>query len=198
MYKVFLNDKPIILTSSSKKENTFPVYIFENIVFDEILYKLKYEKIKGINLYSNNLEADWQLFLTNFNVIQAAGGLVQNEKKEFLFIHRNNIWDLPKGKIEEGESPKTAAIREVEEECGIFKLTIISFLCTTYHIYYQKGIKLKETHWFLMRSNYKKTLVPQQEEGITEVLFKNPLETKEALKKSHRNINLVYNTFLEM
>lgn len=195
MYKVFVNDKPIIVTSSSKKENDFLVYLLKNCVIEEIIYKLKEEKINGIILYTDDLEKDWVFFLESFKVIPAAGGLVLNPKKEVLFIYRNSIWDLPKGRIEKGESIKTAAIREVEEECGIFNLTIIKKLTTTYHIYFQNGMKLKETHWFLMNSNYNKELTPQLEEGITEVVFKNEELTKEALKNSYENIKLVYDIY---
>lgn len=197
MYKVFVNDSPIIITSSSKNENNFPVYLFKEIVFDEVLYKLKNEPIKGILLYSTDLEKDWSLFLDNLKVVPAAGGLVLNTKKEILFIYRNEIWDLPKGRIEKGESIETAAIREVEEECGVFDLEILKKLTTTYHIFYQKGIRLKETHWFLMQTEYAKALVPQVEEGITEVLYKNELETLEALQNTYANIKLVYDTYKE-
>ena len=195
MYKVFVNDKPIIITSSLKKENNFPVYDFQNIVFDEILHKLKTETIKGINLYSSDLKNDWPVFLKNMEVIPAAGGLVLNTKKEVLFIFRNNLWDLPKGKIEKGESIETAAIREVEEECGIFNLEIEKKLITTYHIYFYKGVKLKETHWFLMNSDFDKQLVPQTEEGITDVCFKNNAEIHEALNHTFENIKLVYKSY---
>ena len=198
MYKVFVNDSPIIITSSFKNENNFPVYIFRDIVFDEVLYKLKNEPIKGILLYSNDLEKDWSVFTEKIKVISAAGGLVLNDKKEVLFIYRNGIWDLPKGRIEKGEFIETAAIREVEEECGIFNLSIVKKLITTYHIYYQNGIKLKETHWFLMTSDYKKELKPQLEEGITEVLFKNDLQIDAALQNTYANIKLVYDSYKEI
>jgi hypothetical protein len=195
MYKVFVNDKPIIITSSLKKENNYPVYDFQNIIFDDILHKLKDETIKGINLYTSNLKDDWLIFLQNIEVIPAAGGLVLNPKKEVLFIFRNNFWDLPKGKIEKGERIETAAIREVEEECGIFNVSIIKKLITTYHIYFYKGAKLKETHWFLMNSNFDGQLVPQTEEGITAVCFKNDTAIDEALKNTFKNIKLVYDTY---
>jgi 8-oxo-dGTP pyrophosphatase MutT (NUDIX family) len=197
MYKVFVNDKLIIITSSLKKENNFPVYDFQNIVFDDVLQKLKSKTIKGINLYSFDLEKDWLVFLQNMQVISAAGGLVLNPKKEVLFIFRNNYWDLPKGKIEKGESVETAAIREVEEECGIFNLSIVKKLITTYHIYFYKGIKLKETHWFLMLSDFNEPLIPQTEEGITAVCFKNETQVHEALKNTFENIKLVYDTYKE-
>ena len=195
MYKVFINDKPIIVTSSSKKENNFPVYLFKDIAFDEIVYKLQNEIIKGINLYSVDLDNDWNSFLKNLKVVPAAGGLVLNDEKEILFIYRNSIWDLPKGRIEKGESIETAAIREVEEECGICNLSIEKKLLITYHIYFQNGIRLKETHWFLMSSNFKGELKPQLEEGITEVVFKNEHQTKKALQNTYANIKLVYDNY---
>ena len=197
MYKVFVNDTPIIITSSSKKENIFPVYNFKNVLIDEILHKLNNKELQGVNLYSTDLENDWKYFLTNMKLIPAAGGLVLNPKKEVLFIFRNGVWDLPKGWIEKGETIETAAIREVEEECGISNLQLIKPLITTYHIYFHKGVKLKQTYWYLMTSNYSEKLTPQLEEGITEVVFKNKTAIKTALKNTYANIQLVYNTYLE-
>ena len=195
MYKVFVNDKPIIITSSSKKENNFDLYSFKSISFFEVLNKLKNTNINGIVLYSTDLKEDWFNFLSNLNIIPAAGGLVLNNKKEILFIYRNNVWDLPKGWIEKGESIEDAAIREVEEECGIRNLKLIKPLLTTHHIYHQNGINLKETHWFLMHTDDEGNLTPQIEEGITQVVFKNDLETKKALKNTYQNIKLVYDTY---
>lgn len=195
MYKVFVNDSPIIITSSSKNENNFPVHLYEDIIFDEVLYKIKNESLKGITLYSKNLEQDWLDFIRNLEVVSAAGGLVINNEKEILFIFRNGVWDLPKGKIEKEESTEIAAIREVEEECGIANLSIIKKLVTTYHIYYQDGIKLKETFWFLMTSDYKGELIPQLEEGITKVSFKNTTKTLKALQNTYANIKIVYDSY---
>jgi len=197
MYKVFVNDTPIIITSSSKKENIFPVYNFNDITFDEVIYKIKAKEFLGINLYSTDLKKDWGIFQSNLKVIPAAGGLVLNPKNEVLFILRDNVWDLPKGWIEKGETTEIAAIREVEEECSIFNLKIVKPLITTYHIYFHKGIKLKQTHWFLMTSNYDKKLIPQTKEGITEVCFKNDTQITAALKNTYANIKLVYNTYKE-
>ena len=197
MYKVFVNDTPIIITSSSKKENNFPIYHLKNIIVEDFIYKIQHEKLKGITLYAEELEKEWVFFLKKFKVIPAAGGLVLNPKKEILFIYRNNVWDLPKGWIEKGETIETAAIREVEEECGIFNLKLIKPLVTTYHIYFHKGMNLKQTYWFLMTSDYQKELIPQIEEGITQVAFKNEAETEEVLKNTYENIKLVYDTYKE-
>ena len=197
MYKVFVNDKPIILTDSLPKENKYKIYLFKNLIVSEILDKLTSNSVNGILIFCDNLELSKELFFKNFKIISAAGGLVLNPKKEVLFIYRNNIWDLPKGWVEKNENIETAAIREVEEECGIFNLKLIKPLTTTYHIYNQNGITLKQTYWFLMTSDYNKELVPQIEEGITEVIFKNKKAANEALKNSYANIKLVYDTYKE-
>ncbi|MCG1035605.1 NUDIX hydrolase [Polaribacter sargassicola] len=196
MYKVFVNEKPIIITSS-RKDAIFSVFLFKEIHFDEIINKLENTDIKGIILYSNNLESDWKSFLTHLKMIPAAGGLVLNSKKDILFIYRNGVWDLPKGWIEKNESIENAAIREVEEECGITNIKIIKPLITTYHIYFHKGAKLKKTHWFLMTSDFNGVLKPQTEEGITQASFKNSFETEKALQNTYQNIKLVYDTYKE-
>ncbi|OSY87919.1 NUDIX hydrolase [Tenacibaculum holothuriorum] len=196
MYKVFVNDKPIILTSSLKKEEAFPTYIYKTTSLDEIIYKLRLGKHKGIHLYSTSLEKDWTDFKNAFKTISAAGGLVLNNQNEILFIYRGTKWDLPKGRIEKGESIEETAIREVEEECGITNVSIDQFLITTYHLFLQQGEhRLKETHWYLMNSTYKGELTPQLEEGITDVAFKNEKDTIEALGNTYANIRLVHDSY---
>ena len=198
MYKVFVNDKPIIVTSSQKKENDFPLYILKNSVTEEIIHKLKSNSVKGITLYTPNLEEGWRAFLKTFNIVSAAGGLVLNNHKEILCIYRFDKWDLPKGRIEKGESVEEAAVREVEEECGIDSLQLVQPLLTTYHVYFQNGMKLKETFWYLMTTTYAGALTPQLEEGITKVVFKKQKEAAIALTNSYKNIALVYDTYLNM
>lgn len=197
MYKVFINDTPIIITSSLKNEKKFRVYQFKEIGFEEIIQISQDKNTLGLILYSTDLEKDWISFTLNMEVIPAAGGLVINEKNQALFILRNSVWDLPKGWIEKGESVENAAIREVEEECGIYNLSIVKKLLTTYHIYFHNGAKLKETHWFLMHSDYNQQLKPQFEEGITRVNFINESEIKNILQNSYANIQLVYQTYNE-
>ncbi|CAL2104383.1 NUDIX hydrolase [Tenacibaculum sp. 190130A14a] len=196
MYKVFVNDKPIILTSSLKKEEKYPVYIIKTVSISELIHKLKLGKYEGVYLYSNNLENDWNNFKKEFKVISAAGGLVLNDENEILFIYRGNKWDLPKGRIEKGESVKETAVREVEEECGISNISIVDFLLNTYHLFVQDNeYRLKETYWYLMKSNYKGKLTPQLEEGITKVEFRGENGVKEALKDTYANIKLVHECY---
>lgn len=198
MYKVFVNDKPIIFTTSFKNEEDFPVYIYKNTIIQELIYKLKVGKLNGFYIYSNNLIEDWKDFKVKFKVIIAAGGLVLNGSKKVLFIYRGNKWDLPKGRVEEGENLMEAAIREVEEECGIEKLIVNKELLITYHLFIQQNeYRLKETHWYLMFSNYEGSLTPQLEEGITKAEFKNKKETIEALQNTFANIVMVYESYLD-
>lgn len=192
-----MNDKPIILTDFLPKENKYPIYLFENLNLHKILDQLSSDSNKGALILCTNLKKSKKLFFKKFNLISAAGGLVVNPKNEILFIFRNGVWDLPKGVIEKGETIKSAAIREVKEECGVLNLKLIKPLETTYHIYFQDGLKLKKTHWFLMSSDYNNKLIPQIEEGITKVEFKNEVATIKALKNSYSNIKIVYDTYKE-
>lgn len=112
--------------------------------------------------------------IKSVNLIVAAGGLVKNERGEYLFIFRNEKWDLPKGKIEKGEKVKETAVREVEEECGIKVSKLKEKICKTFHVYIYRGdIVLKKTHWFNMRCSGQNKLKPQVEEGITDAQWFN-------------------------
>lgn len=103
-------------------------------------------------------------------LIEAAGGLVVNERNEYLAIFRNGKWDLPKGKLEVNEKVREAAVREVEEECGIKVNKSGKKICKTYHVYDMKNeVVLKKTHWYKMKSEGQDKLKPQKEEGITKV-----------------------------
>jgi len=119
-------------------------------------------------------------------VIEAAGGVVKNPKGEYLFIYRNDKWDLPKGKLEKGEKKWEGAIREVEEECAITISSLGEKICKTYHTYTVRGeVVLKRTHWYKM--NYKgiEKPKPQREEGITDIRW---------FRKGHINA-ILKNTF---
>ena len=122
-------------------------------------------------------------------MVKAAGGVVYNQKKELLMIFRNGKWDLPKGKLETGESIEECAIREVQEECGVNNLQIISKLSDTYHTYELNGkMVLKHTFWFRMTTNFEGELSPQTKEGITKVKWVKQDEIAEKLKNSYANL----------
>lgn len=125
-----------------------------------------------------DLSAVWDHYRAGYTFVQAAGGAVTDEKGRLLVMHRRNMWDLPKGKVDEGEGIPEAAVREVMEECGLkavhidpqFNPTSHGLLCSTWHTYDHKGKHfLKRTDWFLMRSSSVEKLIAQEEEDISEV-----------------------------
>jgi 8-oxo-dGTP pyrophosphatase MutT (NUDIX family) len=119
--------------------------------------------------------------------------VVTNKEGKVLFIFRNGKWDLPKGGVDKGETLEQAALREVEEETGVQGLKIENFLKTTYHIFKRNGgYKLKEVHWFAMRTSYKGELVGEAAEGIEKVKWKGPEKIKKALENSYTNIKILF------
>lgn len=197
MYKVFLNDKVIILTSAQDLElmqNGFLFFQYDD--FEELNFVLSLlesnESLRGCVIQSFNLDELWADFRAHFREIDAAGGLVSNDKGQLLLIHRLGKWDLPKGKREQGEEVAECALREVNEECGIHDLALGSPLPDTYHVYHLSGIRyLKRTFWFEMKSN-QQHLIPQMEEGITEVVWIDPAHIDWNTMPSYPNImNLI-------
>ena len=193
MYIIFIGDTPIYLTENINFSNKNNFFFSDKILIEELLELAKSKDFESLYLYHSDIKLLWKEFKGFFKIEKAAGGLVRNEFNEVLFIYRFEKWDLPKGKIEKGEKKKIAAIREVEEESGISNLEIVSKLPKTYHVFQRKGEEtLKITHWYKMRASFNGVLVPQLEEGITDVVFKNTNEIKVALNNSYGNIQLLF------
>ncbi|MDB5017099.1 MAG: hydrolase, partial [Mucilaginibacter sp.] len=170
-YRIYINEKVVLLTESMPHN----IESYEKInaeVFDlKIIYTwILNHKKKLFCVLCKDAKAFLKTVAKNVTLIEAAGGLVKNENGGYLFIYRNDKWDLPKGKIEKGEKVKEAAVREVEEECGIKVSKLNDKICKTYHAYiYKSEVVLKKTHWFNMRCKGQLKLKPQKEEGITDV-----------------------------
>jgi 8-oxo-dGTP pyrophosphatase MutT (NUDIX family) len=131
-------------------------------------------------------------------IIIAAGGLVQNSKGEMLLIYRRGFWDLPKGKLDAGESIPDCAIREVQEETGIQTLELGQFICTTTHHYFDKWINKdaeKHTHWYAMLSLENETLVPQTEEDIEKIEWVPRKQLPLYLLQTYPTIRSVFDAF---
>ena len=123
--------------------------------------------------------------------IIAAGGLILNDKKELLMIFRRGKWDLPKGKLDEGELIEECALREVKEETGLQNVFITNFEGTTFHEYFDKRINkdvVKETHWYKMHADDNQPLIPQTEEDIEIIEWVEEKDVAEKLKNSYKNI----------
>lgn len=172
MYKIYINEKPVFICTKEEFPNIenlgYPtINEVDRIIFNTIFLENLENKL-GLVLISNNSEETFKQFSESLKIIEAAGGLIFNtERTKILFIYRRNKWDLPKGKIDEGESIKKAAWREVAEECGLTTHKIEDHLIDTFHIYFfkEKWV-LKKTYWYIMSAEEEK-LVPQVEEDIT-------------------------------
>ncbi|REC74608.1 NUDIX hydrolase [Chryseobacterium elymi] len=197
MYKVFVNEKKLLV--SKQPEHLEKELRYESFTTLEIaLDLLENTSVKELNVFGENIEEIWSEFRKLFRIIEAAGGLVSNQDGKLLFIKRLGKWDLPKGKMEKGESREESAVREIEEETGLKNVELIKFINTTYHIYIERnGEKiLKCTHWFEMNFNGEDTSKPQIEEGITEVAWKNTTQIEdEVFPSTFQNIKLIVKEF---
>lgn len=193
MYKVFVNDIPIILSTEKEIGNNYTSIPIKYARLKSIIKKLNKGKLIYVNLYHKNDKKLLKFLKKKLPVVIAGGGLVYNDKKEILFIYRNNKWDLPKGKIEKKESIEDCALREVSEETGVQNLVLKSFITKTYHVFKRNGkLKLKETHWFEMYTDYAGKLKPQTKEGIDKVKWKDFQQSQKALTNSYENIKLLF------
>ncbi len=193
MYKVFINEKLIILSNEVQKSEIPATFLLKDIDFEWLIGKMTSGKLDKAILYHDDFNQLIPLLCEKLPLVEAAGGLVKNTKGDVLFIFRNGKWDLPKGKTEKRENMEQTAIREVEEETGVKGLSITNFLMNTYHVFKRNGeYRLKLTHWYAMQTAFDGALFPEEAEGITEVGWKNEAATQEALQNSYENIKLLF------
>ena len=193
MYKVFVKNIPIILSTEKNVGDKYTSMKLKDVNFKKVIRKIYEGEILYLNLYHKKEENIEKFLREKLPVVEAAGGLVFNGRKKVLFIKRNDKWDLPKGGIERGESPKEAAIREVEEETGVRDLEVKRFIAKTYHVFKRNDkFKLKITYWYEMYTDFAGKLTPQLNEDITKVKWKNFGKSQEALQKSYENIKLLF------
>jgi 8-oxo-dGTP pyrophosphatase MutT (NUDIX family) len=177
---VYVNHKPLMLTDDEEAYYTPPAEHFKSYIYckakskDDALRIIKIcekdEKLEIAMLFNASIEELKNMVWSHFTISEAAGGAVLNEKNELLLIKRNDVWDLPKGKIEKNESHEQAAIREVQEETGLKNVSIAHSLESSYHTYFEGEDRiLKICYWFEMNAKSEEKLQPQTEEKITEI-----------------------------
>ena len=193
MYKVFFNQKPLILTNEIQEfSDTEPLIFIKYSSARQILKALKSTKSSKVYLYHKNIDKLWKTFLKQFPIVEAAGGLVERTDNKFLFIFRNDKWDLPKGGVEKNELIIEAAKREVMEETGVGDLIVQNQLSETYHIFKKgKRYRLKKTYWFKMSTNYTGQLQPQIEEGISKTEWVSKVGIEGFLDDAFENIRII-------
>lgn len=199
MYKVFVNEKKLLLSKQS--EDLEKTLKYESFTTLEIaLDLLQNTSVKELNVFGEQIDEMWEEFKKLFRIIEAAGGIVNRPNGDILFIKRLGKWDLPKGKMEKGESREESAVREIEEETNLQNVELLDFINTTYHIYIERNGDrvLKYTHWFEMNFDGEDTSKPQIEEGITEVAWKNTSQIEsEVFPSTFKNIQLIIKEFWE-
>ena len=179
----------MILTTALPKSKNSLVFPLETTSLQTILQVLKETKARKIYLMGDDPATLLKTFKSKLPVVQAGGGLVRNQSGKMLFIFRKGKWDLPKGKIDKGETLEKGAKREVKEETGVKKLELNGLAGVTYHIFKRNDkYQLKETHWFHMTTTYTGKLKPELQEDITEAKWKGPKKTGKALENSYGNI----------
>ena len=174
MYRIYINEAVLIIAESvpnpAKEYQQIELEHFDFLDFYKCV--VSESRVSDYLILTKDVNQVFEKIKTSLKVIEAAGGLVKNEEGDYLFIFRRGKWDLPKGKIEIGENVKDAAIREVEEECGIKVKQIGRIVCKTYHVYELRGeLIFKETTWYHMSAVNQFNLIPQTEEGITDVCW---------------------------
>lgn len=196
-YTIYFNQKSLILSDSrtAKIDELLqqPGAVLQeelnNTTVQAMLKKMEEPGTKvGVFLHASPDEL-LEMFKQNTTLIEAGGGLVHTEDDLILLIFRNGKWDLPKGKLDEGEAADAAALREVWEETGLAQLQLEEPLTITYHTYRQTGkLILKESHWYLMKSPQQEIMVPQLEEGIEKCEWAKPDALSTYLENTHPSI----------
>ena len=206
MYKIYINENCLLIVNKDEAQliDKESVTVFPYLSGKKYLLNFidKLEKSKEATTLALVTKDDRALFKevrSLYKVIKAAGGLCLNEEQEILFIERLGYWDLPKGKVDKGESIEEAAIREIHEETGQ-QCQILDKIGKTWHTYYDRNNRriLKKTYWYKMKVNQNIPVVIQEEENITDFRWINAakfLESdlptyqsiKEIVRKMHEN-----------
>ncbi|PSR09613.1 MAG: NUDIX hydrolase [Bacteroidetes bacterium] len=202
MYKIYINDRPLTLCSPLEMAQAGtpadghllarypgkPKFILNYV---DLLEKGS-PQVDEVTLFHTDLDQLWRDFCDHYLILEAGGGLVRNFANQWLLIHRKGYWDLPKGKLDPGETPALAAVREVQEETGLHELTLGAPLPNTYHTYRDDKDRrvLKHTHWFLMDTP-ETTLVPQTEEDIEQAVWMSAKQFFSEPRKVYPNIKFL-------
>lgn len=190
MIKIYFNERVVFLTDEHRPE--YAQYTKRNDLA-ELIKKFSANDYPELYIYSESLNELYQNFKSCFKYIEAAGGLVKNHLSKVLIIKRFDKWDLPKGKVESGESYQDAAVREVAEECGIAKPFIVKQLPSTFHTYEENGKNyLKRTYWFEMIYKGSQELSPNKEEGITEARWIPRYEIDKVMKNTYISLHDIW------
>lgn len=193
MFKAYYYNKIISFTKFEINENSFAKihYLDKEKIKNELNLFLRNTTDYNLNIYGEEYYDIPEILKEYFKITNAAGGVVFNKIKQFLYIKRLGYYDFPKGKIEPNETAEKTALREVAEECGIniSDLQLDDKILDIYHIYYYNGnFILKKTTWFKMFFYENYELTPQKEENITSIGWMNFNEVEEFIKNTYMSL----------
>jgi 8-oxo-dGTP pyrophosphatase MutT (NUDIX family) len=201
--KIYYNDKPLILTTDMEAymeaNPVSEMYQFFSGAtlksFTQALQFMDRPGNAGAIIEDVSEEALQDQLHAMYRPIMAGGGLVYNEEGALLMIYRRGKWDLPKGKLDEGENIAECALREVSEETGLRQLRLGDKLSDSFHIYVQDGEQyLKQTVWYTMYGTSTDLLKPQKEENIMEARWVAEKELGTHASRSYEAIREVLKT----
>lgn len=175
---VFFADKAVMFTAEAPGGAWYVVATAAGAGISRAKILNFLESNNSVAVVTDDPDAAFAAFAGEFAAVEAAGGVVVNDCGEWLMIHRNGRWDLPKGHLECGEHIEECAAREVEEETGV-AAEVVRPLCETLHAYYFPKTgrwELKRTHWYELHTPGCAGLTPQIEEGIDAVAWCTPEE----------------------
>ena len=200
MIKIYFKNRCVCLSKKKQtNKHSFNKDIHEiddlNIEINRFLFNDQHHRFHIFGKKSSKLI---KLFEERIPMINAGGGLVMNDKGEYLFIYRRKHWDLPKGKQEINEDIEKTALREVSEESGLSlnSLKISDKIDCSYHIYQNDaGFILKKTTWYLMQYSGNEVPVPEIREGITKAEWHTQDSIEKLMKQSYPNIKGLIRNF---
>ncbi len=204
--KIYFGEKPVYLCDELDEKLKEKIHHPEIVYIDELsspainslLHEIKRDEINGAIIIDNDFVKLKKSFFKHFKLIEAGGGIVQNKSKELLFIFRRGRWDLPKGKLEKGESPELCAERETKEETGLSSLDLKRRIGETYHVYDEFGKHyLKLSHWYYFTCDDGQKLKPQTEEDILEAKWIPTKEIKKPLSNTYATIKDILSEFFD-
>jgi 8-oxo-dGTP pyrophosphatase MutT (NUDIX family) len=195
--KIYFGDKPLFLCDAmtpeilaySHHDDAVLIDEFDHHTVNTMIHEMRQPKVHAGIFVHADMEALRKAFFKKFLLIKAGGGLVRNATGSYLFMLRRGVWDLPKGKLDAGETIEQCAVREVSEETGLQGVKMEGPLLLTYHTYDESGKHiLKETHWFRMSVADGAAMQPQQEEQITELRWVAPGDMKTVLSNTFPSV----------
>lgn len=204
--KIYFDDKPVYLCDEMDADLNEILHHPDAVFVDELstpainslLHEIKKEDFHAGIIWNPDLNKLQKAFFKHFKIVEAAGGIVQNEKKELLFIFRKGKWDLPKGKMEKNETQELCAEREIIEETGIKKLLLKKKVGETFHTYDDFGKHiLKISHWFYFTASSSEILEPQLAEDITDIEWIKTKDIKQPVGNTYENIKDILRTFFD-